>query len=136
MQSIVKGGENGQESARNGLQELRGICKADDIVIIHDAVRPMVSMEIILDCIAKCRRYGIMRVQTPQAYLFGKVMDAHEKALEQNISDAVYTNILMLDLGETLCFSQGSEKNIKITTMEDVEIFKVLYRMKKEDWIK
>lgn len=165
LQCIVKGGESGQESARNGLRELKGTCKADDIVIIHDAVRPMVSAEIISDCIAKCRRYGsglaavrcqetivqtndgtkgdtyikrngIMRVQTPQAYLFGKVMDAHEKALKQNISNAVYTNILMLDLGETLYFSKGSEKNLKITTMEDVEIFKALYRMKREDWVK
>ena len=42
----------------------------------------------------------------------------------------------MLDLGETLYFSKGSAKNIKITTMEDVEIFKALYRLEKEDWVK
>ena len=77
-----------------------------------------------------------MRVQTPQAYKYGTVMNAHEKALEQGITNAVYTNTLMLDLGETLYFAQGSEKNLKITTMEDVEIFKALLRMKKEDWVK
>ena len=165
LQQIVKGGENGQASARNALRELKETCKEDDIVIIHDAVRPMVSAEIISDCIVKCRKYGsglaamrcqetiirtqdgikgnagisrndIMRVQTPQAYLYGRVMAAHEKALEQGITDAVYTNTIMLDLGETLYFSQGSEKNLKITTMEDVEIFKALYRMEKEDWVK
>lgn len=165
LQYIVTGGENSQESARNALRALKGICKEDDVVIIHDAVRPMVSAEIISDCIVKCRQYGsglaavrcqetivrtqdgvkgdtyvqrkgIMRVQTPQAYLYGKVLCVHEKALEQGIHDVVYTNILMLDMGEALYFSKGSEKNLKITTMEDVEIFKALYRVKKEDWVK
>lgn len=165
LQYIVKGGKNGQESARNALEKLKGICKEEDIVIIHDAVRPMVSAEIISDCIVKCRQYGsgiasvrcqetivrtqdgakgdsyvkrkgIMRVQTPQAYLYGKALSVHEKAHEQGICNAVYTNILMLDMGETLYFFKGSEKNLKITTMEDVEIFKALYRVKKEDWIK
>ncbi|MCI9464202.1 MAG: 2-C-methyl-D-erythritol 4-phosphate cytidylyltransferase [Lachnospiraceae bacterium] len=165
LQYIVKGGESGQESARIALEELRGVCKTDDIVIIHDAVRPMVSAEIISDCIVKCRQYGsglaavrcqetiirtqdgmkgdtyvkrkgIMRVQTPQAYLYGKVLEVHEEAHKKGIQDVVYTNILMLDQGETMYFAKGSEKNLKITTMEDVEIFKALYRMKKEDWVK
>lgn len=165
LQKIVKGGENGQASARNALRELKDICADEDIVIIHDAIRPMVSADIISDCIVKCRQYGsglaamrcqetiietqdgikgntgisrndIMRVQTPQAYLYGRVMEGHEKALQQGITNAVYTNTLLLDLGETLYFSKGSEKNIKITTMEDVEIFKALYRMEKEDWVK
>lgn len=165
MQYIVKGGGNGQESARNALEALEGICSEDDIVIIHDAVRPMVSAEILSDCIVKCRQYGsglaavrcqetiirtqdgvkgdtyvkrkgIMRVQTPQAYRYGQALRVHEEALKQGIHDAVYTNILMLDMGETLYFSKGSEKNIKITTMEDVEIFKALYRVKKENWVK
>lgn len=162
---IVGGGENGQASARKALQELQDVCKEDDVVIIHDAIRPMVSADIISDCIVKCKQHGsglaamrcqetivetqdgikgdkgisrndIMRVQTPQAYLYGKVLDAHLRALEQGITNAVYTNTLMLDLGETLYFSKGSEKNLKITTMEDVEIFKALYKMEKEDWVK
>ena len=165
LQKIVQGGENGQASARNALRELKTVCKDDDVVIIHDAIRPMVSADIISDCIVKCRQYGsglsamrcqetiirtddgikgnqgisrndIMRVQTPQAYLYKRVMGAHEEALKKGITDAVYTNTLMLDLGETLYFSKGSAKNIKITTMEDVEIFKALYRLEKEDWVK
>ena len=165
LQKVVSGGENGQASARNALRELKDICSDEDIVIIHDAIRPMVSGDIISDCIVKCRQYGsglaamrcqetivetkdgvkgdtsisrndIMRVQTPQAYQYGRVMDAHERALQQGITNAVYTNTLMLDLGETLYFAKGSEKNLKITTMEDVEIFKALLRMEKEDWVK
>ena len=165
LQKVVSGGENGQASARNALRELSDICSDEDIVIIHDAIRPMVSGDIISDCIVKCRQYGsglaamrcqetivetkdgikgdtnisrndIMRVQTPQAYQYGRVMDAHERALQQGITNAVYTNTLMLELGETLYFAKGSEKNLKITTMEDVEIFKALLRMEKEDWVK
>ena len=58
LQKIVSGGENGQASARNALRELQGICKEEDIVLIHDAIRPMVSADIISDCIVKCRQYG------------------------------------------------------------------------------
>lgn len=165
LEWIVSGGENGQSSARKALEELKGTCNEDDIVIIHDAIRPMVSTEIISDCIAKCRQYGsglaamrcqetiveskdavsgnkgisrndIMRVQTPQAYRYGKAMWAHEEGVKRGITNAVYTNTLMLDLGETLYFSKGSEKNLKITTMDDVEIFKALYKMEREDWVK
>lgn len=165
LQKVVSGGENGQASARNALEELKDICAEEDIVIIHDAIRPMVSGEIISDCIVKCRQHGsglaamrcqetivetqdgikgnsgisrndIMRVQTPQAYLYGRVLDAHRRALQVGITNAVYTNTLMLELGETLYFSKGSEKNLKITTMDDVEIFKALYKMEREDWVK
>lgn len=58
LQKIVSGGETGQASARNALRELNDVCQEDDIVIIHDAIRPMVSADIISDCIVKCRKYG------------------------------------------------------------------------------
>ncbi|MCI9384276.1 MAG: 2-C-methyl-D-erythritol 4-phosphate cytidylyltransferase, partial [Lachnospiraceae bacterium] len=48
----------------------------------------------------------------------------------------VYTNTLMLDLGERVYFSTGSAKNLKLTTLEDIEIFKALYSAEQEDWIK
>ncbi|MDR2899674.1 MAG: 2-C-methyl-D-erythritol 4-phosphate cytidylyltransferase, partial [Clostridiales bacterium] len=55
---IVNGGENGQASARNGVYELENVCSDSDVVIIHDAIRPMVSADIISDCIVKATRYG------------------------------------------------------------------------------
>ena len=149
---IVDGGDNGQSSARNALLALEDVCKPEDIVIIHDAVRPMISQEIITDCILKAKEYGsglsaircqetimrtedgkaghmgidrndIMRVQTPQAYQYGKALWAHKEALKRGITNAVYTNTLMMELGEELHFSCGSNKNIKITTLEDIDIF-------------
>ena len=81
-------------------------------------------------------RNDIMRVQTPQAYRYGKVLWAHKEALDRGITDAVYTNTLMLELGEELHFSYGSNKNIKITTLEDIDIFKALYASKRDKWLK
>ncbi|MDE5823865.1 MAG: 2-C-methyl-D-erythritol 4-phosphate cytidylyltransferase [Lachnospiraceae bacterium] len=162
---IVPGGDSGQTSARNALTTLEGVCNEDDIVIIHDAVRPMVSQKIITDCIEKAEKYGsglsavrcqetimktddgvagqtgidrndIMRVQTPQAYRYGKVLWAHKEALNRGITNAVYTNTLMMELGEKLYFSCGSNKNIKITTLEDIDIFKALYATKRDRWLK
>ena len=162
---VVTGGENGQASARKALQALKDVCGQEDVVIIHDAVRPMVSGDIISDCIVTCKRHGnglsaircqetivqtddglsgsvnihrddIMRVQTPQAYFYDKAIWAHTIALEKGITNAVYTNTLMLELGEEVYFSKGTTKNIKITTIEDVEIFKALYGTEKESWMK
>lgn len=81
-------------------------------------------------------RNDIMRVQTPQAYQYGKVLWAHKEALDRGITNAVYTNTLMLELGEELHFSYGSNKNIKITTLEDIDIFKALYASKRDKWLR
>ena len=81
-------------------------------------------------------RNDIMRVQTPQAYQYGKVLWAHKEALKRGITNAVYTNTLMLELGEELHFSYGSNKNIKITTLEDIDMFKAMYATKRDAWLK
>lgn len=162
---VVDGGNNGQSSARSALLTLENTCNSEDIVIIHDAVRPMISQEIITDCIEKAKEFGsglsavrcqetimrtadgekghvgidrndIMRVQTPQAYKYGKALWAHKEALNRGITNAVYTNTLMMDLGEELHFSLGSNKNIKITTLEDIDMFKALYVTRRDSWLK
>lgn len=51
LKCIVSGGKNGQDSIRNGVYELEKHHSAEDIVLIHDAIRPMVSADIISDCI-------------------------------------------------------------------------------------
>lgn len=159
---IVDGGESGQESIRNGVNALRDVCADNDIVIIHDAIRPMVPAEVISNSIVTCRKYGsglaslecaetffktndggvsgsasidrseTVRVQTPQSYRFGKLLWAHDEALKRGITDAASTSTIMVDLGETVFFSKGSEKNFKITTFEDIELMKAYYLAKKE----
>jgi len=83
-------------------------------------------------------RETLRRVQTPQAYKFEKLLWAYQTAFENGIGiyGASYTNTLMVDLGETLHFSLGSDKNIKITTTDDIELFKALLKINKETWLK
>lgn len=58
LKYVVLGGKNGQDSIRNGVYELEKHHSAEDIVLIHDAIRPMVSAEIISDCIRVTQEHG------------------------------------------------------------------------------
>jgi len=165
LQYIVPGGKNGQDSIRNGVLELEKHFKSDDVVLIHDAIRPLVSAEIISDCIAKTMQYGcaiatipcaeammqtengessigsyprdkLKRTQTPQGFPLGKICDLHRRALEAGITNSVASCTLMIEMGEQVYFSSGSEKNIKLTTVEDIDIFKALLAAKRSSWLK
>ena len=164
---IISGGNSGQESIRNGVFNLKDKCQDKDIIIIHDGIRPMIDEAVLSDVIVMCKQYGngvtslpyneqiflkkdeistqkyisrdsLRRVQTPQAYTFGKLVWAYEKAYKENIGihGSAYTNTMMVDLGETLYFAEGSDKNIKITTADDFELFKALLSIKKSSWMK
>lgn len=162
---VTTGGNNGQSSIRNGVFELEKHCAGDDIVLVHDAIRPMLSQDIISNCITECRLHGsaivtipcaeailkkntenssdtnvpretLVRTQTPQAFPLKKLAWAHRAALERGITNSVATCTLMIELGETVYFSAGSEKNIKITTTDDLEIFKSLLSTQKDKWLK
>jgi 2-C-methyl-D-erythritol 4-phosphate cytidylyltransferase len=159
LQWVVSGGENGQSSIRNGIFELEKHCNPDDIVLVHDAIRPLVSSEIISNCIANCRLFDsaittipiaeavletddkkisnknisrdrLVREQTPQAFKFSKLLWAHKEALNRGITSSITSSSLMVELGETVHLSIGSELNIKLTTIDDIEIFKALLRSK------
>ena len=162
---VVSGGESGQASIRNGLLAISERFDDDDVVLVHDGVRPMVSAEIISDSIAKCKLHGsaiaaipcveamletsdkisskstydrdrLMRTQTPQSFPIGKLMWAHQEARTRGIDGSVASCTLMVELGQKVYFSAGSEKNIKITTAEDIEIFQSLLTIEKPDWLK
>jgi len=162
---IVSGCKCGQESIKKGLLDIKSKFHEDDVVLIHDAIRPLVSQEIISDNIVKCKKYGnaitaipcaeamlktedriysnsqidrnkLMRTQTPQAFILKEILNAHEEAKTKNITNSVASCTLMVELGKNVYFSIGSEKNIKLTTPEDIEIFKALLNTKKEDWMK
>jgi len=164
---IFPGGSNGQESIHNGIYGLRDAgCKTDDLVLIHDAVRPLLSQEIISSNIAICKEYGyaitgiqcreailesedgfsthtsiprdkLIRTQTPQTFRLGNIIAAHEEAREKGITNSVASCTLMAELGgRDMHIVPGSEKNIKVTTIEDLEILKALMNVKAETWLK
>lgn len=162
---IIQGGKDGQESTQKGIEALKDVCRQEDIILVHDSIRPFIIDEVITDAITVCKKYGsglsaircqetivrtkngilgeedihrseIMRVQTPQAYIYGDAVLAYEEAEKRGITGEVYINTLMIHLGRKVYFSKGSERNIKITTAEDIEVFKALLNMKKESWMK
>ena len=78
-------------------------------------------------------RYAFRRIQTPQTYFLGDLKNAHEEALEKGINGENDTNNMISRLGRNVNFSKGSDKNLKINTVEDVAMFKALYAMKNGD---
>lgn len=160
LRHIIPGGENGQGSIRNGVFELEKHYGREDLVLVHDAIRPMLSTEIISSCIATATQHGsaiavvpcqeamletqdqistnssypranLKRTQTPQGFPIGVLADAHREALERGITNSIASCTLMVELGKTIYFSAGSEKNIKLTTPEDIDIFRALLTLQK-----
>ena len=83
-------------------------------------------------------RETLRRVSTPQAYEFEELKDAYKEAFEKEIGiyGSSYTNTMMVELGKTLHFSVGSDKNIKLTTKDDLETFKAMLDSKNCEWLK
>lgn len=167
--NIIPGGKSGQESIRNGVFSLEGKVKEDDVVIIHDGIRPLVEPSVLSDVISVCQKYGnavtsmpyneqifvideeqpdttmkyipretLRRVSTPQAYKFGLLDTKYHEAFEKKIGiyGSSYTNTMMVELGVRLHFASGSDKNIKLTTKDDLEMFKAYLHLDKADWLK
>lgn len=163
---VVSGGETGQDSIRNGLEKLKLEFPNEDInVMVHDGNRPLVSSEIISDSLATFAKYGnavavipctevvfesedgvsshisterekLFRTQTPHTYKLSDLLWAHEEAIKKGIKGTAASCMLMKELGRETYFSKGSEENIKITTLEDLRIFKALLHTRQDDWIK
>lgn len=160
---IATGGKNGQESIYNGLLELCEVCGDDDLVLIHDSIRPMVTQDTISDAIATALKHGcaipvipcmevmlisndsysssdgmdrscLKRTQTPQAFRYGHINRQYKEATESNISLIAPCDVVT-QFGETVYFSKGSEKNLKISTLEDLEIFKALLKVEKDPYL-
>ena len=163
---VIAGGDTGQESIYNGLATLKEELSEDDVVMVHDGNRCLVSSEIISNSFATFKKYGsavaaipcveavfrsnddgnssttsipreqLFRTQTPHTYTLGKLLWAHEEARKRGIKSTAASCTLMWELGETVYFSKGSEENLKITTVDDMMIFKALLNTKKDNWLK
>ena len=138
---IVPGGETGQESIFNGLRTLKEDSQVpeDAIVMVHDGNRPMVSSIESDDGISSCtstERERLFRTQTPHTYLLNDLYEAHLEAQKRGITGTAASCMLMKELGKTTWFSKGSEENLKITTLDDLRIFKALLHTAQDNWIK
>lgn len=167
LQWVVSGGNTGQESIRNGVYNLEGKAKPDDIIVVHDGIRPLVDETVLTDVILKAKQYGnavtslpyneqifvvddeistvqyipretLRRVATPQAYRFDLIFEKYREAFEKEIGiyGSHYVNTMMVELGVRLYFASGSDKNIKLTNKDDLEMFKSYLKMDKDNWLK
>lgn len=166
LQYIIPGGQTGQESIRNGIFELEKHFRPDDLVLIHDGNRPLLPAEIISDnirvavkngnaiCAIPCAeailetydgivstgitypREKIRRTQTPHAFRLKYICDLHREAIQSGITNSVASCTLMIEMGRQVYFSTGSEKNIKLTTLDDIDIFRALLATERSSWLK
>ena len=156
---VVPGGDSGQESIRKGLDVLKRELSDEDVVLVHDGNRPLVSSQIISDSLATFSKYGsavaaipctevvfesddgltsmvstererLLRTQTPHTYRIGDLYGAHLEAQSRGLTNMAASCMLMKELGRMTYFSKGSEENLKITTPEDLKIFKALLSMR------
>lgn len=163
---VVPGGATGQESIENGILTLSTEVKPEDIIMVHDGNRCLVSHEIISNSLAVFHKYGsavaaipcveavfrskdegvssvesipreqLFRTQTPHTYTLEKLLWAHSEARKKGIRNTAASCTLMQALGEKIYFSKGSETNLKITTVDDMMIFKALLKTKTDSWLK
>ena len=154
--SIVAGGENGHQSIHNGLVEVSKFSSPDDIVLICDGVRPLISSELISNCIENAQKYetavpvtpsidSVLQsedgetcsrslprkqmyiTQAPQGYTMRKIMNAHNEAEKRGIDNPVSSGELLIELGETIHIFNGERDNIKVTNPEDLRFLRSRY---------
>lgn len=150
LKAIVPGGASGFDSIHNGVVATAEISKnPDDIILICDGVRPMLSEELITNCINDTVKYGtavpvtpaidsllystdgefcaksyqrstMYITQAPQGYTMERILWAHEEAYKRGILNPVSSSELFIELGEKVHIFIGERFNIKVTTPEDL----------------
>lgn len=146
---VVDGGSTSLRSIKNGVLSMSNYSN-DDIILVHDGNRPLISQDIISDVIVECEKhnsavaaipctdevmvlsgdfYGsekfmnrkeLFRIQTPDAYRLEVLRALFSQATEEQLDNIGATNTLMIDQGGTVHFAKGSELNIRLTTQEDI----------------
>lgn len=160
---IVPGGETGQDSIYNGLKVLHDNCKNEDIVLIHDGVRPLIDEQLITENIESVKNHGsaitvapvietVMladddkvyksverskcnMAKAPQSFFLKDIYAAHEKAREEGIHDKIDSATMMSDYGHSLYTVKCGYENIKITTPSDYFTFRALIDAKENSQI-
>ena len=148
---VIAGGETRQQSVKNALDYLKGILADDDVILIHDAARPLIKVPLINEVINKTIKYDccslilpikdtiislsnnnyestlerdkLASVQTPQGFKFKIIYEAHLRAIHSSATDDAQ---LVKSLGFNIHLIKGDEQNFKITTNEDLNYFEYI----------
>lgn len=148
---VIAGGETRQQSVKNALDYLKGILADDDVILIHDAARPLIKVPLINEVLNKTIEYDccslilpikdtiislsnnnyestlerdkLASVQTPQGFKFKIIYEAHQKGSQISATDDAQ---LVKKLGFNIHLIKGDEQNFKITTNEDLNYFEYI----------
>lgn len=148
---VIAGGETRQQSVKNALDYLKEILADDDVILIHDAARPLIKVPLINEVLNKTIEYDccslilpikdtiislsnnnyestlerdkLASVQTPQGFKFKIIYEAHQKASQISATDDAQ---LVKSLGLNIHLIKGDEQNFKITTNEDLNYFEYI----------
>lgn len=152
---IVPGGETGHDSIYNGLVAMRKFVNKDDIVLIHDGVRPLINEELILKNIAAVRKFGnaitservresvvhsengeditdvppreqMYVAKAPQSFYYDKIFDLYEKAHTEGLKTIDSSHLCHI-YNEPMHLVESTRNNIKITEPADYYIYRALY---------
>ena len=156
IKKIVPGGSSGQESIYNGLCAASEFYGENDVVLIHDGVRPLIDEETITANIRSVEEHGTaitvtaaietitMKDETgavgtiidrsrcelaraPQSFRLGQILGVHNKVRQENESAGFIDSASMMKhYGYKLYTVQGKPENIKITTPSDYYIFRAM----------
>ncbi|EOS80732.1 2-C-methyl-D-erythritol 4-phosphate cytidylyltransferase [Dorea sp. 5-2] len=155
VKAVVPGGETGHDSIYYGLFSMREYCKENDIVLIHDGVRPLITRELITQNVNSVHKYGnAVSVETsresvvrsvdgeniydvpsrsqmyvakaPQSFYFGKINDLYERARRDGRKTIDSAHLCSL-YGEPMHMVISAKNNIKITEPADYYIYRALY---------
>ena len=152
---IVPGGDGGDISIYNGLNVLSNECNPDDIVLIHDGVRPLINSDLITENIRVAQEYktaitvekvveSVVRLgrdsvisdvpprnemysaKAPQTFRFDLIWDLYQKAHEKGLRTIDSSHLCSL-FGQEMHTVKSTPNNIKITAPADYYIFRALY---------
>lgn len=155
VKKVVPGGETGHDSICCGLMAMKEFCEEDDIVLIHDGVRPLITEKLITENIESVKAYGsaitsemtresIVRsrdgaeicevppreqmyiAKAPQSFHYGKILRLYELAQKDNIKSIDPSHLCSL-YQEPMHLLPGAKNNIKITEPADFYIYRALY---------
>lgn len=158
---IVEGGSTGHDSIRNGVFFLKDKLDADDYVIVHDAVRPVLPQKAIdelikvahdkgnasssIEChppivytedhesgISDVDREHVMLTASPQMFKYSLALHCYEQAEEENYHTSTFTSSLLIHCGERVFFARGTQCNIKVTQKADLALFEALLKVPEE----
>src|SRR5450432_2558304 len=118
---LLEGGESRQQSVANALAAVSAA--VDDIVLVHDAVRPFVTEEMIHEVIAGATipREKIVLAQTPQGFRYEVLKKAFDEATADGFVGTDEASLVERS-GHEVAVVMGSPRNIKITTPADLEL--------------